>query len=73
VAVSREGGSPTIEERERAETGELHDAARSDPAVEAILKQFPGSRVIDVRLRGEDHAPDALQEEGDATPGDFFD
>lgn len=51
IAVSREGGAPTLEESEAAEVESRTEAARSDPAVEAILSQFPGARIVDVRVR----------------------
>ncbi len=73
VTVSREGGAPSIEEQEQAEAGERQDAARNDPAVDAILKEFPGSRIIDVRVREEE--PDLAEppDEGDEPLDDFFD
>ena len=85
IATSREGGAPTLEEIEQAEMNERTELAQSDPAVAAILSRFPGSRIIDVRLReAEDEAgtgldipedPEAEAErEADEEPGldDFF-
>ncbi|MGI9399673.1 MAG: DNA polymerase III subunit gamma/tau [Rhizobiaceae bacterium] len=63
LTVSREGGEPSIEEREIAEAGERQDAARSDPAVDALLKQFPGARIIDVRVREDEPAISDEQED----------
>jgi DNA polymerase III subunit gamma/tau len=54
VVVSREGGQPTLEESEQAESGALADAARNDPTVQAIMHQFSGARIVDVKLRAEE-------------------
>ena len=53
LTVSREGGMPTLDEQEKAEQGGRKEAARADPVVEAILLRFPGSRVVDVKMRQE--------------------
>ncbi|WP_274630455.1 DNA polymerase III subunit gamma/tau [Arvimicrobium flavum] len=65
VSLSREEGGKTLaeEENHRRETAFMD--ARSDPAVAAILSQFPGSKIIDVRI------PTAAESEGaetDAAP-----
>jgi DNA polymerase III subunit gamma/tau len=54
IAVIRGAEQKTLEEIDNAEAGQRLDAARADPAVDAILKQFPGARIVDVRLREED-------------------
>ena len=72
VTVSREGGAPSIEEREEAEAGERQDAARADPAVDAIMKQFPGARIIDVRVREEEADVAETPDEGDDTLDEIF-
>jgi len=54
VALSREAGAPTIVESEIARRDELVNDARQDPDVAAILKQFPGARVTDVRITAAD-------------------
>jgi DNA polymerase-3 subunit gamma/tau len=54
LAVSREGGIPTLDEQEKAEMGERREAAREDPVVAAILARFPGSRVVSVQVRDDD-------------------
>ena len=54
LVISREQGSPSLEEVEQAEEKSKFDAARADPQVEAILAKFPGAKVIDVRIRIEE-------------------
>jgi DNA polymerase III subunit gamma/tau len=61
LAVSRAQGQPTLDEQERAEAGEREEAARHDPVVDAILKRFPGARIVDVKVRGVE--PDAAEAE----------
>ncbi len=78
VSLSREPGQPTMVEAEaRAKEQQVIDA-RQDPDVAAILAQFPGAKIIDVRIRAPepeeegDIAPPAAAEsaEGDILPGD---
>ncbi|MBT9371540.1 DNA polymerase III subunit gamma/tau [Rhizobium sp. CSW-27] len=78
VILSREQGSPTLAEVEsQAREARLTDA-RADPDVAAILAQFPGARITDVRIRvseeneAEEIKPPATieTEEGDILPGD---
>ena len=75
VTLSREEGQPTIAEREIAKREALHSDARQDPDVAAILAQFPGSRVTDVRIAvAEESLPDdalAPSEDGDILPDDI--
>ena len=54
VSVSREEGGPTLAEVEAGRRESVLMDARADPAVAAILKRFPGARIIDVRF------PDAV-------------
>jgi DNA polymerase-3 subunit gamma/tau len=53
ITVSREGGAPTLDEVEKAELGQRSEMARADPVVEAVLSRFPGSRIVDVKMREE--------------------
>jgi DNA polymerase III subunit gamma/tau len=79
VILSREAGSQTLSEVEtEAREARLTDA-RSDPDVAAILSQFPGARITDVRIRVADVTDDADEApppatiesaEGDILPGD---
>ena len=78
VSLSKEQGEPTLVEAE----GSARDArlvdARQDPDVAAILSQFPGAKITDVRIRVpvqeevEDVSPPSVAEssEGDILPGD---
>ena len=63
VSLSREEGGPTLSELEEQHRENVLSDARSDPAVAAILAQFPGAKIIDVRI------PDAGDEVG-ADPDD---
>ncbi|KQV31844.1 DNA polymerase III subunit gamma/tau [Rhizobium sp. Root1203] len=77
VSLSRDPGQPTMVEAEaRAKEQQVSDA-RQDPDVAAILAQFPGARIIDVRVRAPEPeeedvpAPAAAEsEDGDILPGD---
>ena len=78
VSLSREEGQPTIVEAEASAKAQQVSDARQDPDVAAILAQFPGAKIIDVRLRApepdeeeEVKAPAAAEsDEGDILPGD---
>jgi DNA polymerase-3 subunit gamma/tau len=79
VSLSRDAGQPTMVEAEaRAKEQQVSDA-RQDPDVAAILAQFPGAKIIDVRVRAPEPeeqegpvqaAAVAESEEGDILPGD---
>ncbi|MNX85189.1 DNA polymerase III subunit tau [compost metagenome] len=78
ISLSKEQGEPTLVEAEgNARDARLVDA-RQDPDVAAILAQFPGAKITDVRIRAaaqdeaEDIAPPSVAEssEGDILPGD---
>lgn len=65
VSVSNEAGGPTLWEEENDRREMAFADARADPAVAAILKSFPGAKIVDVRI------PDAVSEdmaEGDMPP-----
>ncbi|MEF0942760.1 DNA polymerase III subunit gamma/tau [Rhizobium sp. BR 362] len=64
VSLSREQGEPTLVEAEANAQQQRVADARQDPDVAAILSQFPGAKIIDVRVR----APDAEEEEQTAAP-----
>ncbi|WP_419907807.1 DNA polymerase III subunit gamma/tau [Hoeflea sp.] len=73
IVVSRERGGHTIVEMEKAQRDELVSDASQDPDVAAILNQFPGARITDVRIRAEELDPPASQqsEDGDILPDDI--
>ncbi|MDK4743292.1 DNA polymerase III subunit gamma/tau [Rhizobium sp. CNPSo 3464] len=64
VSLSRDEGEPTLVEAEANEQRQRVADARQDPDVAAILSQFPGAKIIDVRVR----APDPEEEEQTAAP-----
>ena len=82
VSLSREEGSATLVEIDNTARETRLVDARTDPDIMAILGQFPGAKVIDVRIRVDDTsdddetaAPPAVIEtaEGDILPGDDID
>jgi DNA polymerase-3 subunit gamma/tau len=65
-----------VEAEARDKAQQVSDA-RQDPDVAAILAQFPGAKIIDVRVRAPDIEVEEIQapataesEEGDILPGD---
>ncbi|RAX43326.1 DNA polymerase III subunit gamma/tau [Rhizobium tropici] len=79
VSLSCEEGQPTLVEAEANAQKQRVADARQDPDVAAILAQFPGAKIIDVRVRApetddeeEAAAPPAVAEsvDGDILPGD---
>jgi len=57
IAISSEKGSDTLREVADRETATLLADAKSDQLVQAVLAQFPGARVIDVRATDEVETP----------------
>ncbi|XWN24868.1 MAG: DNA polymerase III subunit gamma/tau [Roseibium sp.] len=51
VVVSREHGRPTIHEEQEANQQQLLSDAKSHPTVSALLSQFPGAKVVDVKVQ----------------------
>jgi len=77
VVLSREPGAPTLTETENTTREARLVDARLDPDVAAILSRFPGSKVIDVRIRAAETdveeavvAAVAESSDGDILPGD---
>ncbi|WP_306117428.1 MULTISPECIES: DNA polymerase III subunit gamma/tau [unclassified Roseitalea] len=60
VTISREPGGKTLEEDELDRRDALLADASRDPQVAAILKAFPGARVVDVRLNDAGAVDEAL-------------
>jgi len=50
VVVSREAGGQTIAEGREAAQDQLLTDARADPLVAAVMRRFPGARIVDVRV-----------------------
>jgi len=72
LSISKEQGHPTLAEQEASENEARMDDAKSDPAVEAIMSQFPGARIIDIRVREEEALLDAPEEKDEDELGEFF-
>ncbi len=79
VSLSKDEGEPTLVEADASAREARMTDARSDPDVAAILSQFPGAKITDVRIRVleednevEDAPAPAIAEsaEGDILPGD---
>jgi DNA polymerase-3 subunit gamma/tau len=58
VAVSSQQGEATLHERAKARDAERLTGAAAHPLVRAVLEQFPGAAIVDVR----DNAPGAAPE-----------
>ena len=50
IAINREATTPTLFEQQEAARAELVDDARRDPTVAAVLQQFPGAEIVDIRV-----------------------
>ncbi|PIK74903.1 DNA polymerase III subunit gamma/tau, partial [Methylobacterium frigidaeris] len=68
VALSQETGEATLDARAKAAVQSRHQGAASHPLVQAVLKNFPGAQIVDVR----DKAPDP-PDLGDVPPPDSDD
>ena len=75
LSVSQEQGVPTLAEQEKAENEARMDDARNNPAVDAIMRVFPGSRIVSVRVRSEaaEGSEPVTDGSGDDRLDDFFD
>jgi DNA polymerase-3 subunit gamma/tau len=60
VVVSRTQGRPTIYEEQEANQQQLLSDAKSHPTVAALLAQFPGAKVIDVKVQASEEDEAAL-------------
>lgn len=70
VSVSREPGGPTIAEAREAVRATNMTDARSDPLVSAVLRRFPGSEIVDVRIqRAEIEAAESETEDDSGYAG----
>ncbi|MEM7303694.1 MAG: DNA polymerase III subunit gamma/tau [Pseudomonadota bacterium] len=72
LSVSKEEGAPTLAEIERAENRAQMDDAKADPAVEAIIKQFPGAKIVDIRIREAETDVIGEAPEDDDSLDEFF-
>jgi DNA polymerase III subunit gamma/tau len=62
VSVVADGGGATIDEAAKSRRDGLFSDAKADPTVAAILAQFPGAKIIDVKIYGEDEPEGAAVE-----------
>ncbi len=60
VVVSRTQGRPTIHEEREANQEQLLSDARAHPTVAALLNQFPGAKVIDVKVQASEEDEAAM-------------
>ncbi|MBO0346442.1 DNA polymerase III subunit gamma/tau [Roseibium sp. CAU 1637] len=58
VVVSQSPGRPTLHEEEEANQQQLLSDAKAHPTVAALLAQFPGAKIVDIRVQ-EDEGNDA--------------
>jgi len=63
VSVAKTGGRPTIHEEREANQAQLVSDAKSHPTVAALLSQFPGAKVVDVRVQASEEDDDPLLHE----------
>jgi DNA polymerase-3 subunit gamma/tau len=59
VVVSNEEGQPTLRAQAQTAKEKLSDGVHADPRVQAVLAQFPGAQVVDVRRLALDTNSDA--------------
>ncbi|MGX7706467.1 DNA polymerase III subunit gamma/tau [Methylobacterium sp. Gmos1] len=64
VALSHETGEATLDARAKAAVESRHQGAASHPLVQAVLKNFPGAQIVDVR----DKTPEPPALEGAPPP-----
>jgi len=66
VVVSQEPGGATVRSQMEARQAELERGVQSDPLVQAVMKRFPGAKVVGVTQNvpeGGDVLPDASTED----------
>ncbi|MGI9351692.1 MAG: DNA polymerase III subunit gamma/tau [Rhizobiaceae bacterium] len=73
LSVSKEEGLPTLSEQELTENEARMDDARSNPAVEEILKKFPGAKIVDIRIREDEVNSIPQAPDDDDSLEEFFD
>jgi len=62
VVLKREGGAMTLNEQAQVKREALLSDASQDPQVSAILLQFAGAQIVDVRLNMADAPEDEVDE-----------
>ena len=68
VSTSNEAGEPSLGEQEKQARSQQLSEAESNPTVAALMSAFPGSKIVDVRLREdiEDTGLAPVEEDTDA-------
>lgn len=69
VVPSNEAGSATLAETEAGTKRANENQAMEDPAIAAIMKRFPGTKIVGITLRGNETAenmPQAAPDENEA-------
>ncbi|MEA1831761.1 DNA polymerase III subunit gamma/tau [Methylobacterium durans] len=56
VALSKEGGAPTLDASAKAATETRHQNAAAHPLVREVLTRFPGAQIVDVREKTHEEA-----------------
>jgi DNA polymerase-3 subunit gamma/tau len=59
VAIVQAEGQATLREQKQAADRSRKDSAAGHPAVKALMAAFPGARIVDVRSRAAEQAPQA--------------
>ncbi|MCW5696012.1 MAG: DNA polymerase III subunit gamma/tau [Bauldia sp.] len=58
VSVGRGPAAPTLAEQKQSARDKLVSDAQNDPLVLAVLRQFPGAEIVDVRIRDAELKPE---------------
>jgi DNA polymerase-3 subunit gamma/tau len=66
VTLAREGGAPSIKEREKSAKAARLESVMQEPLVRAVLDRFPGAEIVAVRDAATDEAPAPPMPDDDA-------
>jgi DNA polymerase-3 subunit gamma/tau len=53
VVLSSQQGTATVSEQRKASQDALEQDVQNDPLVQAVMKRFPGAKIVNVKRRGE--------------------
>ena len=67
ITIGRGSDQPTIHEKRAAAREQLVTDAQSDPLVAAVLRQFPGAEIVDIRVHAKEPAAGTLLDAGPNT------
>ncbi|MEP1441484.1 MAG: DNA polymerase III subunit gamma/tau, partial [Hyphomicrobiales bacterium] len=65
VIVAREGGDAPLKIQRAEEDAERTREAEEDPTVAAVLKQFPGSKIVNISFQEDEDILEAVPEDDD--------